>query len=280
MYIDPFIQAIYHWFDLFGVLLMGIIGGTVARKRGFDIVGFMFIGMFCAVGGGMIRDVLLSRGTVVAMQQPEYLYLAFTGALIARFTYFKGVTWERIEFHGDALVSALWAATGTFKALSFGLPVVPCIMMGVFTAVGGGMIRDICMGRVPSVFGDNTPAVLPAVLCGAAVWASAQSEHLAWGMVLGPVLSFGLAAFAYWSGWRLATAPEWAPVNQTAAQVVRRVEGPGRAVGRRLEPAKVRAWRHKRMEAALQRRLAEERLKGGVMDSIARSKKTASEGEG
>ncbi|WP_293770644.1 trimeric intracellular cation channel family protein [uncultured Corynebacterium sp.] len=273
MFLDPLIQSIYHWSDLFGVLLMGIIGGTIARKRGFDIVGFLFIAMFSALGGGMIRDVLLSRGTVIAMQQPEYLYLAFTGALIARFTYFKGTTWDRIEFHGDALVSALWAATGTVKAASFGLPIIPCIMMGVFTAVGGGMIRDICMGRVPAVFGDNTPSVLPAMACGLTVYGAAQIDHLAWGMVLGPLLSFGISTLAYWSGWRLSARQEWAPVNVTAAQVARRVEGPSRAVGRRLEPARLRAWRHKRMEAALQRRLerlnAEDGAAGGAGDALA-----------
>ena len=44
---------------------------------------------------------------VAAMSQPEYLILAFTGALIARFTYFKGRAWEFMQSHGDALVSAL-----------------------------------------------------------------------------------------------------------------------------------------------------------------------------
>ena len=92
--VDPLISSIYHWMDVSGVLLMGIIGGTLARQLGYDIVGFFFIAMLSALGGGMLRDVLINQGTVAAMSQPEYLILAFTGALVARFTYFKGKAWE------------------------------------------------------------------------------------------------------------------------------------------------------------------------------------------
>lgn len=251
----------YRWSDVSGVLLMGMIGGTIARQRGFDIVGFFFIAMFSALGGGMIRDVLINRGTVAAMSEPEYLYLAFAGALIARFVYFKGKTWDIVQSHGDALVSALWASTGTMKALAFGLPLIPCIMMGVFTATGGSMIRDISMGRVPAVFGGNMPTVVPAVACSVTVLIASALEHLAWGMVIGPVISFGLTMLGIWSGWRLNPRQEWAPVNETAAYVkvlARRAEVKGRAVGRRWEPTRLRAWRHEQMEKALQRRIERE----------------------
>ena len=263
--VDPLIESIYRWSDVSGVLLMGIIGGTIARQRGYDIIGFFFIAMFSALGGGMIRDVLINRGTVAAMSQPEYLYLAFAGALIARFVYFKGKTWEHLQAHGDALVSALWAGTGTVKALTYGLPVVPCIMMGVFTAIGGSMIRDVCMGREPAVFGDNQPIVIPAAVCSVIVLAGNGLGFLAWGMILGPVASFALALLGYWTGWRVSTDQEWAPVNETAAQVAvlaRKAEDKSRAVGRRLEPRRLRSWRHKQMENALERRIAREIREG------------------
>ena len=82
--VDPIIESIYHWLDLSGVLIMGTIGGTIARQRGYDIVGFLFIAMVSALGGGMLRDVLINEGTVAAMSEPAYLILAFTGALIGR----------------------------------------------------------------------------------------------------------------------------------------------------------------------------------------------------
>lgn len=263
--VDPLITAMYRWSDVSGVLLMGIIGGTIARQRGYDIVGFFFIALFSALGGGMIRDVLINRGTVAAMSEPEYLILAFTGALIARFVYFKGKTWEFFEVHGDALVSALWAATGAVKAITYGLPVLPCIMMGVFTATGGSMIRDTVTGRTPAVFGDNRPTVIPAVACAVTVLVAHHFGLMAVGMVVGPIISFVLTLWGYWGNWRVSTNQEWAPVNDTAAQMAslaKKAEHKGRAVGRRLEPGKLRRWRHRQMEKALKRRIEAEVSKG------------------
>ena len=259
--VDPLIESLYRWSDISGVLLMGIIGGTMARKRGYDIIGFFFIAMFSSLGGGMVRDVLINRGTVAAMSQPEYLYLAFAGALIARFVYFKGKTWDYLQAHGDAVVSGLWAATGAVKAITYGLPLIPCIMMGVFTATGGSMIRDIVMGREPSVFGDNQPTVIPAVACAIIVLVGHHYDMMAVGMIIGPLVSIFLALLGIWAGWRVPAYQDWAPVNHTAAQVkvlAKKAENKSRAVGRRLEPHRVRSWRHRQMEAALQRRIEKE----------------------
>lgn len=267
--VDPLISAIYHWMDVSGVLLMGIIGGTLARQLGYDIVGFFFIAMLSALGGGMLRDVLINQGTVAAMSQPEYLILAFTGALIARFTYFKGKAWEYLQSHGDALVSSLWAATGASKAIQYGLPVLPTIMMGVFTATGGGMIRDVVTGREPSVFGGNQPTVIPAVACAVIMLVGNATGYPALGMVIGPVVSFALFLAGYWGNWRVSTDSEFAPVNTTVnmtatqvAHLAKKAEDKSRAVARGLEPTRVRSWRHRQMEKALQRRIEAEIRKG------------------
>ena len=263
--VDPQILLIYRLSDVAGVLLMGMIGGTVARQRGYDIIGFFFIALFSALGGGMIRDVLINEGTVAAMAQREYLILAFTGAIIARFVYFKGRAWEIFQAHGDAVVSGLWAATGCVKALTFGLPAVACVMMGIFTAVGGGMIRDVVTGQVPGVFGDNQPTVIPAVVATSTVLISDQFGYLAVGMLLGPVLSIALSMYGYWAGWRISTDPDFAPVNEGAVQLAsaaKKAEEKGRRVGRKLEPSRARAWRHQQMEKALQRRIDREVRRG------------------
>ncbi|MDN8594629.1 MULTISPECIES: trimeric intracellular cation channel family protein [unclassified Corynebacterium] len=267
--VDPLISSIYQWMDVSGVLLMGVIGGTLARQRGYDIVGFFFIAMLSALGGGMLRDVLINQGTVAAMRQPEYLILAFTGALIARFTYFKGRAWEFLQSHGDALVSALWAATGASKAIQYGLPVLPTIMMGVFTATGGSMIRDVVTGREPAVFGGNQPTVLPAVACAVIVLVGNATGLLALSMVLGPITSYAMFLFGYYGNWRVSQDPDFAPVNATvnatATQVVslaRKAEDRSRAVARGLEPKSVRTWRHRQMEKALQRRIEKEIRRG------------------
>lgn len=60
--VDPLLWNLYQTFDLIGVVLNGIIGGTIARQRNFDFVGFLFLALFSALGGGMVRDVLMQRG--------------------------------------------------------------------------------------------------------------------------------------------------------------------------------------------------------------------------
>ena len=275
--VDPLISSIYYWLDISGVLLMGIIGGTLARQLGYDIVGFFFIAMLSALGGGMLRDVLINQGTVAAMSQPEYLILAFAGALIARFTYFKGRAWEFLQSHGDALVSALWASTGAAKAIQHGLPILPTIMMGVFTATGGGMIRDVVTGREPAVFGGNQPTVIPAVACAVITLIGNATGYLALAMILGPVVSFVMFLFGYYGNWRISTDSEFAPVNTTVnatatqvAHLARKAEHKSRAVARELEPTRVRSWRHRQMEQALQRRI-EADIKKGKRPADARS---------
>ena len=84
---------------------------------------------------------------------------------------------------------------------------------------------------------------------------------MAVGMVVGPLVSIFLALLGIWAGWRVPAYQEWAPLNDTAAQVkvlAKKAENKSRAVGRRLEPHRVRAWRHRQMEAALQRRIEKE----------------------
>src|SRR5699024_12542811 len=119
----------------------------------------------------------------------------------------------------SAIVLGLWSGTGTVKALTYDLPVVPCIMLGVFTATGASMIRDVATGRVPGVFGDNQPTVIPAIAASVIILLSDSMGYLAVGMVLGPVVSIVLSLLGYWGGWRLNSNPEWAPVNESAAQV-------------------------------------------------------------
>ena len=153
--VDTVIHNLYQTFDLIGVVLNGIIGGAIARQRNFDFVGFVFLALFSALGGGMLRDVLMQKGTAAAIANPTYLLLACCGATIALVTHFKGNTWELFKVHGDAIILGVWSVTGCVKALVFDMPLVSAVFMGVLTAVGGGMIRDVVTGQIPSIFGGG-----------------------------------------------------------------------------------------------------------------------------
>lgn len=222
--VEPLISTLYQVFDLTGVVLNGIIGGTIARKREFDIVGFIFLALFSALAGGMMRDMLIGAGAAAAVSDPAYLGLACVGALVAFLTDLKGKVWEIFKVHGDAIILGVWSTTGCVKALSHGMPLIACVFMGVLTAVGGGMTRDIASGQIPGIFGGSPLYAVPAIVTGVVMVGFSSSGLQALGMLVAPLVGTGLAVLAYWRGWVLAR-PGRAPVNYTAehmAQFVRR----------------------------------------------------------
>lgn len=236
--VDPEILAIYQISDLIGVVLNGIIGGTIARKRNFDIIGFLFLALFSALGGGMLRDTLIQEGAPAAIVDPAYLTLAFAGAVTALAVNFKGRAWELFKVHGDAIILGVWSVTGCVKALSFELPWLAAIFMGALTAIGGGMIRDVVTGDVPQVFGGGPLYAIPAVLSSVSMVGFHAVDYDAAGMIISPLLGIGLAILSYWRGWVFPTATDRAPVNMTAAQLsaaLKRAENKGKRAGRKLE---------------------------------------------
>lgn len=142
--------------DLGGVLANGMLGGALARRLGFDPVGFVSLAVLAALGGGLLRDTLLQL-PAVALHDPAYLVTALGGAAIAFLINIDGKWSNRSLIVADALALGCWAATGTSKALVVaGLAMPAAILLGVITAVGGGMIRDIVVNRVPVVFAGTT----------------------------------------------------------------------------------------------------------------------------
>lgn len=221
MEIDPTLLAIYGSLDLLGVALNGVIGGTMARQRGFDIVGFSVLAITTALGGGIVRDLMLQQGPPAAVSNPLYLGMAILGGLIAWTANLSGHWWELFRVHGDSTVLGVWAATGAMKAMTYGVPWSSAILMGVITAVGGGMIRDVLVGQIPTVFGGNTLYAVPALIASSLMTFCYAIEQPGVGMIVAACVGSGLAIVAYWRGWSLHGDPEWAPVNMTAAQLRR-----------------------------------------------------------
>lgn len=151
---DP--DVLFRIVDVMGVVANGLLGGAVARSRRFDLVGFATLAIISGLGGGMIRDVLLGAGYPVALTDPAYLSGALVAAFVAYVIHLEGTWTRRVLAMADVLALGCWSATGTIKAASLGLEPVPSVMLGVITAVGGGMLRDVLVGKTPAVFGGNT----------------------------------------------------------------------------------------------------------------------------
>ncbi|MDO4916626.1 MAG: TRIC cation channel family protein, partial [Rothia sp. (in: high G+C Gram-positive bacteria)] len=129
--------------DVSAVVANGLLGGAVARAFRFDVVGFILLAVLSGMGGGLIRDVLLGIGFPVALTDSSYWIGAIVAATLA-YILDLGSQWaSRVLVVVDFLGMGCWAATGTIKALGSGLHWLPAIALGITTAVGGGVLRDI-----------------------------------------------------------------------------------------------------------------------------------------
>jgi len=154
--------------DLVGTAVFASEGALIAISAGLDLLGIVVIAFVVAVGGGMLRDVLLGATPPAALRDARYpaVVLAAAAVTIA----FDGVP------HGtatdgllvlDAAGLALFTAAGTQKALNAGLGRVSAAMLGTITATGGGAMRDVLLAHVPAVLRVDFYAT--AALAGAAI---------------------------------------------------------------------------------------------------------------
>jgi len=190
--------------DLSGVLFNGILGALIARRKNFDLVGFVVLAILTATAGGILRDVMIQNGPPFALTDPYYLYAACAGAMIAWLVPFTSRPARRFLVVADALVLGVWAATGASKALANGLGVMPALLLGCLTAVGGSMIRDVSVGETPAVFGGNKLYAVPALIAALTDVAMVRAGfHESWGMLGAMLVGAGLCLLAYWRSWQL-----------------------------------------------------------------------------
>lgn len=177
--------------DLLGTVTFALNGAlTASRRVRLDIVGVLSLGVITAIGGGLIRDVLLGATPPAAFQHWYYLAAAFAGAAAAWVIARPPRGLHRAIVVLDAIGLSVFCVTGAHKAVEWGLALAPAILLGAITAVGGGTIRDVLVGDVPSVLTSELYAI-PA-LAGATVAVLAGTSD-AWAgpaAVIGAVLCF------------------------------------------------------------------------------------------
>ncbi len=202
------ISAVFFRFFEIAAISLGSLGGVLAlrreRRSPYDVIGLLGLGLISGVGGGVVRDVLLGDGPPLALQHPSYLAYALTGAAVAiLFGRSVGPRTMAIMSIVDALSLALFTVAGSTRAMSFGLGFLPCLVLGVTTAVGGGALRDVFSGRAPATFKEGELYALVSTVA-AAMFLGVQ--HLGVPVnraaIIGTVVGFGLRLLAMRFGWR------------------------------------------------------------------------------
>lgn len=214
------VNDVFRVIDLTGVLLNGILGGKLARSKHFDAVGFIILAIMSAMAGGIVRDVMLQHGPPVAITDPLYISTALVGAGVAFLWKLQSRFWRVALIVADGVVLGCWAATGAMKTLSFGFGIMPALLLGITTAVGGGMIRDVTAGNVPTVFGGNNLYATPALVSAGIMVALYSFGHPTAGMIVATVVGSSFTVLAHWRKWQLPVHSDWS-LSLTPAQLKR-----------------------------------------------------------
>ena len=135
------------WLDLTAVAIGAIQGAMFAARlteRRIDLLGVALIGVLVGLGGGLLRDVLLNQPPA-AIFDNWYLPVATAAALLGMLLLRVFTRLNGLIIALDAVTIGLFGAIGTTKALAYGAPVVPAVFVGVLSAVGGSILRDVAL---------------------------------------------------------------------------------------------------------------------------------------
>ncbi|ABC63699.1 trimeric intracellular cation channel family protein [Erythrobacter litoralis] len=165
---DPtvILTPLLDWLDIAGVAVFALSGALIAAKERQTFVTLAFFALITGVGGGTVRDLLIDA-PVFWIKDP---WVAATCLIVALLVWYTPTRWweGRLLDYADGIGLTAYAVLGAAKAMTYGIPPVPAMMMGVVTGTVGGVIRDVVAGR-PSILMKPelyvTAAALSATLC-------------------------------------------------------------------------------------------------------------------
>jgi len=167
----------------------------------------LFLAFVTAVAGGMVRDLLIGAVPPAALADWTMFAIAVAGGLVTFIGYPLVRALRRPVLLLDAIGLALFAVTGAQKALTYGIDPVMAAVLGMVTGIGGGMMRDVLAGEVPSVLRTDIYAVAALAAGGVVVLGGVLDVAPAWSMLAGAVLCIFLRVMAIFRGWRAPLAP-------------------------------------------------------------------------
>ncbi|MBN7809838.1 trimeric intracellular cation channel family protein [Algoriphagus sp. H41] len=159
-------------FELIGTFVFAISGALAIREKEHDLFGAGFTGFITAIGGGTLRDILLDAYPLVWIGDIHVLYAILAG-ILAAFVFPNLLSkLRRTFFLFDTIGIGFFTVLGVEKALSLGVRPEIAAIMGMFSAVMGGVIRDTLTNEIPILFRKEIYA--SACLVGAIFYATME----------------------------------------------------------------------------------------------------------
>lgn len=205
---ELFTPSVQHALDLVGIFVFAISGALLAVRKNFDVFGIAVLAEVTALGGGLLRDLIIGAVPPAAFTDLGYFV---TPLVAAALVFFLHPEVERIQMGVnvfDAAGLGLFSVTGTTKAYEYGLGLTASAALGLATAVGGGVLRDVLANEVPSLLRwDRDLYAVPAMVGATMVVLCIQFDVLnAATSGLAVVMAFVLRLLAMRFHWRAPRA--------------------------------------------------------------------------
>ena len=192
--------------DLLGTFVFALSGAAAGVKNKLDLFGLMVLAFAAGNAGGITRDLLIGSVPPAAISDWHYLGVSLLAGLVTFWWYPKIDVRSRALLLFDGAGLALFAVTGTQKALAAGLSPMMAALMGMLTGIGGGMLRDVLVNETPTVLRADLYAVA-ALAAGIVVVVGHVMHYPSFAvMIVGALLCFWLRVMAILRGWHLPTA--------------------------------------------------------------------------
>jgi uncharacterized membrane protein YeiH len=203
-----FNSSVQHTIDLIGIFVFAISGALLAVRKNFDVFGIAVLAEITALGGGLLRDIIIGAVPPAAFTDLGYFTTPLVAALLVIFLHPQV---ERIQVGVnvfDAAGLGLFCVTGTVKAYDYGLGLTASAALGLATAVGGGVLRDVLANEVPSLLRwDRDLYAVPAIVGATMVVLCIRYDALTpFTSGLAIVTAFVLRLFAMRYHWRAPRA--------------------------------------------------------------------------
>jgi uncharacterized membrane protein YeiH len=189
--------------DLAGTFVFALSGAVAGVRRELDLFGVVVAALAAGIAGGIVRDVLLDQSPPLALGDWRYVAACVLASVVV-------LVWHRglgraagIVVVLDAAGLALFAVTGTLRALTLSVEPVGAIVVGVLTGIGGGIARDLLVGEIPFVLRRDVYAL--AALAGAVATVVGYELALPLGLVApsAAIVCFVTRVIAWRRGWNL-----------------------------------------------------------------------------
>jgi uncharacterized membrane protein YeiH len=193
--------------DIMGTLVFSVEGAMAAVNGNLDLIGIMTLAFSTALGGGIVRDVLLGALPPASLRDWRYptIVLAAAVAVFFMHRWVRAVPVMAIQIL-DAAGLAIFAIAGTEKAMLYKMNPLVSVLLGTITGVGGGTIRDVLLNQVPTVLRLEIYASAAMVGSACMILATRIRFSTIWAAGFGAFVCFFLRVISVWKHWNLPRA--------------------------------------------------------------------------